>query len=193
MSSKPHHSNLAARMGRWSAAHWKNATFGWLAFVVVAFALGGVVGTKNIDPNTPGPGESGRMDKILDAGFKQPARESVLVQSRSARVGDAAFAAAIGDVVARVSKRRRSSQNVRRGAGLEGPARRARRVRDPRRQRQGRRQDRAGPRRASPRAQRAHPGFTIGEFGDASAQKGVETAYGNDLGEGRRCSRSRSR
>ena len=33
--------NLAARMGRWSAAHWKTATFGWLAFVVVAFALGG--------------------------------------------------------------------------------------------------------------------------------------------------------
>ena len=28
--------NLAARMGRWSAAHWKTATFGWLAFVVVA-------------------------------------------------------------------------------------------------------------------------------------------------------------
>ena len=23
--------NVAARMGRWSAAHWKTATFGWLA------------------------------------------------------------------------------------------------------------------------------------------------------------------
>ena len=42
--------NLAARMGRWSAAHWKTATFGWLAFVVLAFALGGMVGTKTIDP-----------------------------------------------------------------------------------------------------------------------------------------------
>jgi len=28
--------NLAARMGRWSAAHWRTATFGWLAFVVAA-------------------------------------------------------------------------------------------------------------------------------------------------------------
>ena len=37
--------NLAARMGRWSAAHWKTATFGWLGFVVVAFMLGGLVGT----------------------------------------------------------------------------------------------------------------------------------------------------
>ena len=77
--------NLAARMGRWSATHWKTATFGWLALVIVAFALGGMVGTKNIDPNTAGPGESGRMDRILDAGFKQPAGESVLIQSRSLR------------------------------------------------------------------------------------------------------------
>jgi uncharacterized membrane protein YdfJ with MMPL/SSD domain len=30
-------------------------------------------------------------------------------------------------------------------------------------------------------AQRNHPGFYIGEFGDASAEKGVMTAYGDDL------------
>ena len=75
-------SNIAARMGRWSAAHWKTATFGWLAFVLVAFGLGGAVGMNSIDANAPGPGESGRMDRILDAGFEQPAGESVLVQSR---------------------------------------------------------------------------------------------------------------
>ena len=86
--------NLAARMGRWSAAHWKTATFGWLAFVLVAFGLGGMVGTKNIDSNS-GPGESGRMNRILEAGFGQPASEHVLVQSRSQRVGTAAFDAAI--------------------------------------------------------------------------------------------------
>ena len=67
MSAKTHH-NLAARMGRWSADHWKTATFGWLAFVVAAFALG-MAGTKTIDPNAAGPRESGRMDRILDAGF----------------------------------------------------------------------------------------------------------------------------
>ncbi len=32
-------------------------------------------------------------------------------------------------------------------------------------------------------AQQDHPGFAIGEFGDASAQKGVETAYADDLGK----------
>src|SRR3954466_3704808 len=95
--------NLAARMGRWSADHWKTATFGWLALVLVPFALGSGVGMTSIDENAPGPGESGRMDRILDAGFKQPAGESVLIQSRSLRSGDPAFSAAVADVVAGVS------------------------------------------------------------------------------------------
>src|SRR5947208_15977948 len=96
--------NLAARMGRWSADHWKTATFGWLALVLVAFALGNAVGMTSVDDNAPGPGESGRMDKILAAGFKQPAGESVLIQSRSLRTGDPAFTAAVSDVVAGVSR-----------------------------------------------------------------------------------------
>src|SRR6266511_1555035 len=104
MSRARQNSNLAARMGRWSAGHWKTATFGWLALVVVAFAVGGQVGTKQVDPNTAGPGESGRMDRILDDGFKLPANESVLIQSGSARAGTPAFGAAVDDVVARVSK-----------------------------------------------------------------------------------------
>src|SRR3954470_13822654 len=89
------HSNLAARMGRWSASHWKTATFGWLAFVGGAFGLAGVVGSKNIDLNAPGPGAHGRAAPLLDAGFKQPAGESVLLQSRSLRVSDPVFTAAI--------------------------------------------------------------------------------------------------
>src|SRR5215510_11116029 len=95
--------NLAARMGRWSAAHWKTATFGWLALVVVAFGIGGMVGVKNPDPNTAGPGESGRMDRILDKGFKPNAAESVLIQSRTARIGTPAFDPTVRDVVSRVS------------------------------------------------------------------------------------------
>ena len=104
--SRTNHSNrnLAARMGRWSAAHWKTATFGWIAFVLVAFALGGAIGMNTIDPNAAGPGESGRMDRILDAGFKQPAGESVVVQSDSLSAGDPAFKAAVADVASRISK-----------------------------------------------------------------------------------------
>ena len=40
--------NIAARAGRWSAAHWKTVTFGWLAFAFVAIAVGGAVGTNKI-------------------------------------------------------------------------------------------------------------------------------------------------
>ncbi len=173
--------NLAARMGRWSAAHWKTATFGWLAFVLVAFALGGMVGTKNVDQSTSGPGQSGRMDRILDAGFKQPAGESVLIESRSLRVGDAAFAAAVADVVARVSKVT-AVQNVHRGEiSRDG---RSALVEFDIRGDKDKAVDKIGPvLEGVAAAQRAHPGFFIGEFGDASAQKGVETAYGNDLGK----------
>ena len=80
--------NLAARMGRWSAAHWKTATFGWLGFVVVAFALSSMVGVKNIDPNTTGPGQSGRMDKILNEGFSFGRRCAVATgENEMARAG----------------------------------------------------------------------------------------------------------
>src|SRR5438034_11059484 len=103
MSHARQNSSLAARVGRWSAAHWKTATFGWLALVLVAFAIGGQVGTKQADPTKAGPGESGRMDRILDAGFKVPASESVLIQSPSARAGTPAFDAAVKDVVARLA------------------------------------------------------------------------------------------
>jgi uncharacterized membrane protein YdfJ with MMPL/SSD domain len=173
--------NVAARMGRWSADHWKTATFGWLAFVVVAFALGGLVGMKTIDPNAAGPGESGRMDKILDAGFKQPAGESVFIEHPSLRTTDPAFTAAIKDVVADISSVG-AVQNVH----------------SPQIAKNGRAvlvefQIRGDPDDAVDKidpvlarvdeAQRAHPQFFIGEFGDASAVKAVETAFADDLGK----------
>jgi uncharacterized membrane protein YdfJ with MMPL/SSD domain len=180
--------NLAARMGRWSAGHWKTATFGWLGFVVVAFALGGMVGTKNIDLNAPGPGESGRMDAILDAGFKQPAGESVLIQSRSLRASDPAFTAAIEDVVARVSKLA-DVQNVHSplapaNAGQVAKRGHAALVEFEIRGDKDKAVDKIDPvLDGVAAAQRAHPGFFIGEFGDASAVTAVETAYGDDLGK----------
>jgi uncharacterized membrane protein YdfJ with MMPL/SSD domain len=179
MSRARLHSNLAARMGRWSAGHWKTATLGWLALVVVAFAVGGQVGTKQIDPNTTGPGESGRMDKILDAGFKQPAAESVLIQSRSPRAGTPAFDAVVADVVARVS-RLGAVQNVR--PPKIAKDRHAVLVDFDIRGDKNKAADKIGPvLSAVDHAQRAHRGFFIGEFGDASAAKGVDTAFADDL------------
>ena len=183
------HSNLAARMGRWSAAHWKTATFGWLAFVVVAFALGGVVGTKNIDPNAPGPGESGRMDRILDAGFKQPAGESVLIQSRSLACGDSRLhGRGRGRRRARLDAWRPSRTSARRSIAAT-PAR-SRRTGTPRssssrsaatRTRRSTRSTRSST--ASPTRSRRIRASSSASSATRAPQKGVETAYGDDLGK----------
>jgi len=186
MSRARQHSNLAARMGRWSAGHWKTATFGWLALVVVAFAVGGQVGTKQIDPNTGGPGESGRMDRILDAGFKLPANESVLIQSRNVRTSAPAFDSIVEDVVARVSKVA-AVQNVRSpldpaNAGQIAKGGRAALVEFEIRGEKKTAADKLGPvLKSVADAQRAHPGFFVGEFGGASAAKAVDTAFASDL------------
>jgi uncharacterized membrane protein YdfJ with MMPL/SSD domain len=179
MTRGRHHSNLAARMGRWSAGHWKTATFGWLALVLVAFAVGGQVGVKNIDPNTSGPGQSGRMDRILDDGFKLPADESVLVQSSSVRAGAPAFDAAVADVVARVSKLT-AVQNVR--PPKIASDRHAALVEFEIRGDKDKASDKLGPVLASVKdAQSAHPGLFIGEFGGASAAKETDDAFAHDL------------
>ena len=102
MSVSVNRENLAARVGRWSARHWKTAVFGWLAFVVVAFGIGGMVGTKSLSVNEPGPGESGRVQRILNDEFEQPAKELVLVQSSSLTAASARFHAAVQDVVRRL-------------------------------------------------------------------------------------------
>ena len=104
MSPLRHSTNIAARMGRWSARHRKTAIFGWLAFVVAAFAIGSVVGMQTIDQNDTNVGEARRADHIIrDGGFKiDEQSEYVLVESRTAMVDDPAFRAVVGDVVGRL-------------------------------------------------------------------------------------------
>ena len=179
--------NLAARMGRWSASHWKTATFGWLAFVLIAFGLGGMVGTRNIE-STNGPGESGRMNRILDDAFKQPAVERVLIQHGELEVSDPGFRTTIEDLVARVSALG-AVEGVRSPLASDNAGQISKdgrsalvefRIRGPK--------DEAADKidavlEAVSASELAHPGFTIGEFGDASAEKGVVTAYEEDLGK----------
>jgi uncharacterized membrane protein YdfJ with MMPL/SSD domain len=101
--STPQKHHFAARMGHWSARHRKKAIFGWLAFVIGAFALGTfVLKQQMIVFETSGPGESGRADTILYEDFKQPAGESVLVQNSELRATHPEFKAAVQDVITRV-------------------------------------------------------------------------------------------
>jgi putative drug exporter of the RND superfamily len=98
--------NLAARAARWSAAHWKTAAFGWLAFAVVAVALGSFAGTKTLSDSELATGEAAHAQRLLDnAGFADPATESVLVQSKTRRTSDPEFRRTIEAVVAKLSAR----------------------------------------------------------------------------------------
>ncbi len=177
--------NLAGRMGRWSAQHRKTAIFGWLAFVVVAFAAGILSGTTKIEQATSGVGESGRVDKLLHEEFVQPAGESVLVQSDSLTIKDPAFAAAVEDVVARVSaldavtavKSPLDPEN----AGQIGQGGRAALVDFEIRGDPDDATKKIDPVVASvDEAQEAHPELFIGSFG-VSASKEVEGAFLDDL------------
>ena len=101
MSPLKHSNNIAARMGRWSANHWKTAVFGWLAFVVASVYIGGAVGTKYLEDNDLAVGEAGTATKIIEAGFPEAADEQgeiVLIQSKTLKADDPAFKAAIEDV-----------------------------------------------------------------------------------------------
>jgi putative drug exporter of the RND superfamily len=81
------HRNFAGRAGRWSAAHGKTATFGWVALVLAAVALGMAAGTQKLTDTENSQGETARAERILaDAGFDKSAEEAVLVQRGTARL-----------------------------------------------------------------------------------------------------------
>ena len=107
MSPLKRSNNFAARMGRWSANHWKTAVFGWLAFVVAAFVIGNAVGIKYLDATDANVGEARKGDKILAAGFPKAEDEMgevVLVQSSKLTADSAAFKATVDDVTRTVDK-----------------------------------------------------------------------------------------
>ena len=96
--------NIAARAGRWSAAHWKTAVSAWLVFCIVAIALGAVAGTRLLKQADTAAGGTKTAEQMLnDAGFPDRAGESVLVQSKTQTIADPAFRAAVADVARSVS------------------------------------------------------------------------------------------
>jgi RND superfamily putative drug exporter len=168
--------NLAARAGRWSAAHWKTATIGWLVLVAAAVALGFFAGTKQLTDAEGSNGETARAQRILaDAHFDNSADEAVLVQSKGA--------ARPGPIAARVAAMLRARTDVKN-------------VKAPVRSRDGRsllvafelrgNGDTADSRvrpvlDAVARIQHAQPAFTVAEFGSASADHALNATVGKDF------------
>ena len=85
MSPLKHSKSLAARMGRWSASHWKTAVFGWLAFVVASVFRGHrSSGCTFIDERDANVGESRTADQMID-GRASPSTRTARASSSSAR------------------------------------------------------------------------------------------------------------
>ena len=179
--------HLAARMGRWSASHWKTATFGWLAFVVAAFAIGHQLGTKHLDANKTGSGESGHVQAVLADEYKQSQLEDVLVQSSTATVSSPAFRQAIADVTTALQ----AQTSV---YGVESPLDAANRGQISRDSRSALVQFKlkgtdlakadkevVPVERAVAKLQRTHPQFFIGEFGGASADRALNAKVEQDF------------
>jgi RND superfamily putative drug exporter len=175
--------NLAARAGRWSAAHWKTATFGWVAFVVVAVAIGYATGVVTLTDAEQGTGETAKAQTILaQAGFKTPASESVLVKSRTLTADAPAFRATVRDVT---STLRTMPQVTNLRTGLAGQISKDRHAELVQFDMKG--SIDTSLKRVQPlidkvaKLQQAHPSLTVAEFGFASANKELNDTIGKDF------------
>jgi len=180
------HRNLAARAGRWSARHRRTAILGWLAFVIVAVALGGPM--KNIADEDQGNGESRRADQSLAAaGFDENAGEQVFVQGRGGvRADDPRFAAAVRELQARLGALPAIT-------AVQGPFERGNdgQVSGDRRSALVDFEITGTDEQAEERVdatlaavagvQRAHPELRVEQFGDASANKALSKVFADDF------------
>src|SRR5690242_9318664 len=185
--------NLAARAGNWSAAHWKTATFGWLALVIAAIAIGSASGTVMITNAEDGVGESARATATLDRAFPDHAGEAVLVQSKATTAADPAFRREVRRVVARLGQ-------IGQVQSIQSPLAAANRGQVSKDghsalvefEMKGS-SDTAGDRvqpvlDAVARLDKAAPGFTIAEFGDASADHELNKTITDGLHKAERLS-----
>ena len=175
--------NLAARAGRWSAAHWKTATLVWLAFVVVAVGVGRAVGTVKLTDSEQGTGETARAQAILaNAGFKTPASENVLIESKTLTAQAPAFRATVADVAAKLRTMPQVTKLRTSGSGLVSKDGHSQLVQFDMKGKADNSFDRVQPvLDAVGKLQASHKDFTVAEFGFASATKELNDTIGNDF------------
>lgn len=177
--------NLAGRVGRWSANNWKKALFGWLAFALVAIVVGSAFGTRMAGEEN-GTGESARAEKMLDqADFQGPPIESLLIQSSTLKVTDAGFRVGVEDMVQRLEATDGVSR-VRTPIGLGRPggavAEDGRSVLvDVELVKKDAEAKIAGVESAVAQVRRSHPELRVFEFGDESANREGNQAVNADF------------
>jgi uncharacterized membrane protein YdfJ with MMPL/SSD domain len=188
MSPLKRSNNLAARMGRWSASHWKTAVFGWLAFVVAALVIGQAIGTKQIDQNDSNVGQAHRADQLLrDAGFQaDPQTEIVLIQSKNLTAQSPAFRAVVNEVVDTVKpfstiKNLRSPYDAGRGDQISADGRTAMVEWEMKGDNDYATKHIDAITKATDGIAKAHPAFFVGEAGSISSGKALDDAFNSQL------------
>lgn len=179
--------NIAYRAGRWSAAHWKTATLLWLALVVAAAFAGQRAGTVQLSDAEQGTGQSAIAQTWLtQAGFRNRASESVLVQSHTVVATDPSFRREVQAVVSGLKPLKQiedlRSPLARGNGGQISRDAHAALVEFNMRGNPDTAGNRVQPVLSRVAAlQRSAPGFTIVEFGDASAEQAANTSVDNGL------------
>jgi RND superfamily putative drug exporter len=186
--------NLAARAGRWSAQHRRIAIAGWLAFVLIAFFVGGAVGQRELSQVDMGNGDSQRAGRVIEAAdFPKYAEEQILVQNRSVGRNEVAMRGAVADVVrllsgvshvydvrsalsggnpGQISADGRSALVTFKLAGDDVLA-----------------QERVDAAlAATAKAQRLNPAMRVEQFGEASANKALDESFTSDFRKAERTS-----
>ncbi len=179
--------NIAYRAGRWSAEHWKTATGIWLVAVICAVVAGHLAGTVQLTDSEQGTGQSAVAQKLLnESGFKNHASETVLIQSHRLPVSAPRFRREIQTVVARLRPLRQID-------ALRSPLAHGNRgqISSDRHSALVEFNMRGNPDTAGNRVQpvlnrvaslqRRAPGFTVAEFGDASADLEQNASIDNGL------------
>ena len=183
--SKPN--NIAARAGRWSAQHRKKAIVGWLLFVILAVFIGGSVGTKTLDDvDDNGIGESGRADTAVSQNFPDKVSESVMVQNKSASARGPEFKAVVADVEAAL----RDERGVRNISSPYGEGNEGQLSKDGHSalitfelpDKDGQAEDLVeAPLATVAKLDKQHAGYSVEEFGGASADRALSKAFSDDF------------
>jgi uncharacterized membrane protein YdfJ with MMPL/SSD domain len=184
MDSHPSSHNLAARMARWSSRHRKKAFWGWLAFVILAFAIGNAVGSNLISDVDDFNGESHDAEAALDRAGLRPQSEVVFIQSDKLTIKDPQFRAAVEDVTRSLPKLP-YVQNVKsplRGESAVSKDGHAALVDFDVAGDSTEAKDRIDSVLAvTAAAQKRHPDLDVEQFGSASANKAVDQVVSDDL------------
>jgi len=171
-------------MARWSSRHRKKAFWGWLAFVILAFAIGNAVGPNLISDLDNFNGESHDAEVALDRVGLRPQSEVVLIQSDKLTIEDPQFKAAVQDVTRSLPKVP-YVQNVKsplQGESAVSKDGHAALVDFDVAGDSTEASDRIDPVLAAvAAAQKRHPDLAVEQFGDASANKAINDTIGDDL------------